>query len=348
MPIKKLDEDYKKNNYENHFSVINEVNFRKLKKIQELKEQLKIKNQKEKIDKLITNEFKPINHAIDFKIKDNKKKLNIQINNRFKLDFQIVNPKKFSDKYNFENLMIPKKGIDYNQLVQEKLKNYKLKKEVVNKINFITKTEKNKKNQILLNKFKKTIIKCAIHFKRLQISLSQFYELNNKNIKPFEHNETKILLSAIKDNNFSSVYDLISNNNLLIYDFDFFHQTVLHWMAKRNRFNMIKFAIKKGAIINAIDSVGRTPLHLACFFQNIESIMILLYELANPFIKDNQGKMAIDLAQEYKIKFMLKRVSTLYLVNGVLSVKRFVENLRNGLNFLFNNELNLKFNYDKY
>ena len=348
MPIKKLGDEYKKNNIENQFSVINEVNFKKLKKIQELKEQLKIKNQKEKIDKLITNEFKPLNNAIDFNINDNKNKLNIQINNRFKLDFQIVNPKNFPDKYNFENLMIPKKGIDYSQLIQEKLKNYKLKKDVVKKLNKIIITEKHKKNQILLNKFKRTIIKCAIHFKKLHISLEQFYNLNNKNIKPFEHNETKLLLTAIKDGNNSLVYDLIMKNNLLIYDFDYFHQTVLHWMAKRNKFNMIKFAIKKGAVINAIDSVGRTPLHLACYFQNIESVMILLYEFANPFIKDNQGKMAIDLAKDYNILFMLKRVNTLYLINGVLSVKKFEENLRNGLNFLFNNELNLRFNYDNY
>jgi hypothetical protein len=45
---------------------------------------------------------------------------------------------------------------------------------------------------------------------------------------------------------------------------------------------------------------------------------------------------------------MLKRVNTLYLINGVLSVKKFEENFRNGLNFLFNKELNLKFNYDDY
>ena len=348
MPIKKLDDNYGKFTNENQFSVINEVNFKKLKKIQELKEQLKIKNQKEKIDKLITNEFKPINNAIEYKIEDNKNKLDIQINNRFKLDFQIVNPKNFPDKYNFENLMIPKKGIDYSQLIQEKLKNYNLKKEVVKKINKIMVKEKHKKNQNLLNKFKKTIIKCAIHFKKLNISLSEFYSLNYKNIKPFEHNETKLLLTAIKDGNFSLVYDLIMKNNLLIYDFDYFHQTVLHWMAKRNKYNMIKFAIKNGAIINAIDSVGRTPLHLACYFQNIESVMILLYEFASPFIKDNQGKMAIDLAKDYNIVFMLKRVNTLYLINGVLSVKKFEENFRNGLNFLFNKELNLKFNYDDY
>ena len=42
--------------------------------------------------------------------------------------------------------------------------------------------------------------------------------------------------------------------------------------------------------------------------------MILLYEFANPFIKDNQGKMAIDLAKDYNILFMLKRVNTLYLM----------------------------------
>jgi hypothetical protein len=76
--------------------------------------------------------------------------------------------------------------------------------------------------------------------------------------------------------------------------------------------------------------------------------MILLDEFASPFIKDNQGKMAIDLAKDYNIVFMLKRVNTLYLINGVLSVKKFEENFRNGLNFLFNKELNLKFNYDDY
>ena len=45
--------------------------------------------------------------------------------------------------------------------------------------------------------------------------------------------------------------------------------------------------ISKGANVSAQDEIGRTPLHIAAQYNNVESVQILLYELANPFIKNN-------------------------------------------------------------
>lgn len=70
---------------------------------------------------------------------------------------------------------------------------------------------------------------------------------------------------------------------------------------------MITTLIKQGANVNAQDIAGRTALHIAAMNNFIETIKILLYELADPFIKNNDGKMSIDMTSDIKCKFFLSK-----------------------------------------
>jgi ankyrin repeat protein len=65
--------------------------------------------------------------------------------------------------------------------------------------------------------------------------------------------------------------------------------------------------INKGANINAEDIAGRTPLHIAAGKNHIESLKILLFEMADPFKRDKEGKQAIDMTTDNKCKFYLSR-----------------------------------------
>ena len=52
---------------------------------------------------------------------------------------------------------------------------------------------------------------------------------------------------------------------------------------------------------------GRTALHIAAKYNYLESVKVLLYEIANPFRKDHCGEMAIDLTKSLMIQFFLTR-----------------------------------------
>lgn len=81
----------------------------------------------------------------------------------------------------------------------------------------------------------------------------------------------------------------------------------MHWAAKRNRFTFFSVLIKRGADVNAQDIAGRTPLHIAAMNNFVESVKILLFEMADPFIKNKEGKMAIDMTSDNKCKFFLSK-----------------------------------------
>lgn len=67
--------------------------------------------------------------------------------------------------------------------------------------------------------------------------------------------------------------------------------------------------VRKGAFVDFRDQVGRTPLHVAVQMENIESVQFLLYELANPLIKTNEGFLPIDFSDNSAMKFILQRSS---------------------------------------
>lgn len=90
----------------------------------------------------------------------------------------------------------------------------------------------------------------------------------------------------------------------------------MHWAAKRNLYQVISLLVSKGANASAQDEIGRTPLHVAAFYNNIEALQILLYELANPLIKNNEGETPFDVATDPVIQFILQRACTVsfYLI----------------------------------
>lgn len=67
--------------------------------------------------------------------------------------------------------------------------------------------------------------------------------------------------------------------------------------------------ITKGANVNAKDSSGRTPLHIAAQSNHLEALQMLLYGSANPFVTNNHRNMAIDLTNSASIRFILQRTA---------------------------------------
>ena len=265
-----------------------------------------------KNNKFTTEEIKPINNIND-SLKNKEINQNLQIINNLKIPN--------NDEYN-KNL--------FKYLIYLTLNVSNLNINIDNKNSFY-------------KKFKKIIIRASIKFKNLNISLSKFLSLNNKlPTQPYQQEKSKKFFDYIKSGNLEMVKYLIENNNLLLYDYDFFHQNALHWIVKSNNFQFISYLIKKGIDINAPDFLGRTPLHIACFLNNIECILTLLYEMAYPFFKDKSGNTPEMLNKDSKIKYIFKRVKLLYLFHSINKSKYFEQNIKNGLDFFYKYELGIE------
>lgn len=81
--------------------------------------------------------------------------------------------------------------------------------------------------------------------------------------------------------------------------------TALHWAIGKDKVQLAKFMIEKGANINLpIESMvgleGITPLHLAAGHGELELVKLILSKGANPSLKSKDGKTALDLALENK------------------------------------------------
>ena len=119
--------------------------------------------------------------------------------------------------------------------------------------------------------------------------------------------------------------------------FDDFNQTALHVAAKRPRGEIIKLILKSGAKIDAQDIAGRTALHYACLYNNLENVEILLFEFASPLIKDHYNKLPEDYSNDELIKFFILRAKNLIDINFKrINFKESLKAIRNGLEFFFN------------
>lgn len=210
-----------------------------------------------------------------------------------------------------------------------------LKDEVTFQIQINTILQKNAKRQQFKERILRVMLSAAAHLTRLGLSLSSFFETNNENIPKGYQNDFKLLLFAIKDNDYERVKSLIEDNKFLVQMFDDFKQTPLHVAAKRNRGDIVKYIISKGAKIDLEDCTGKTALHIACMYSMVENVKVLLFEYASPFKMDHNGKYPSDYATDNVIKFFLERTKTLVNFNLKLNIQESLKRIRNGLKFFF-------------
>ena len=210
-----------------------------------------------------------------------------------------------------------------------------LKDEVAFQVQINSIQMKNAERQKFKERILRIMLSAAAHLTRLGISLSDFFETNNENIPKNLTNDFKLLIFAIKDNDFDRVKSLVESNKFLIQMFDDFKQTPLHIAAKRNRSEMIKFFLIAGAKIDLEDITGKTALHIACMYNVVENVKVLLYEYASPFKMDHEGKYPADYAVDTVIKFFIDRMKTLVNFNLKLNIQESLKRIRNGLRFFF-------------
>ena len=81
------------------------------------------------------------------------------------------------------------------------------------------------------------------------------------------------------------------------------------WAAKRNCYDVISTMVSLGARVNSVDITGKTALHYAVINNSLEAVLILLFEMASPFQKDNNGNRPEDYANNKLICYKQKKTS---------------------------------------
>jgi hypothetical protein len=102
--------------------------------------------------------------------------------------------------------------------------------------------------------FSKQIRASVVHLNRMKITPDQI--MKNNLFPPCEYfrPKSKKLIEAIKKGDTKTVIDIIEEDRFTLYDYDPTNQTALHWAAKRNRPEMLKYFIDIGCYIDCKDS----------------------------------------------------------------------------------------------
>ena len=265
------------------------------------------------------------------------------------------------------------------KLIRELIdRNFGLEREVDKTLDLQKKENEAVRKKMIYKRFCDVMLKASIHFKRLNISLDDFYSIpdyiqftlkdkeadanDNKNsddiFAGLDKDETsfqkKIIMEkngqhffhALKAEDTDEIINIVNSNYFIMFYRDVFFQTPLHIAAKRNLYKFISLFVSRGANINAQDEGGRTALFIAAQQNKFEFVIVLLFEIADPLIKNSKGERPIDVTTDSRIKVILERAKMLHYFHTIGKIKDFNESVRRGLHFLYKDEMGI--NYEEW
>ena len=289
--------------------------------------------------------------------------INQEIGVTYSKPFTLVDKEKIPVKYQMcQDLIDLQKDEKLIKLIRELIdRNFGLEEEVEKTLDIQKKKEKNLRKKQIYRRFCEVMLKASIHFKRLNISLEDFYSLHeyiptksngensNDDIIDKDKRQKRLLMEkngqhffqAIRAEDTHEILRILNSNYFILFYRDNFLQSPLHISAKRNLYKFISLFISRGAEVNAKDEVGRTPLFIAAQKNNLEFVTMLLFEIADPSIKNINGEKPCDVTTNPKIKTILERAKALHLYHQVGKIQQFNESIRNGLKYLYLNDLDI-------
>ena len=254
--------------------------------------------------------------------------------------FNLAERERFDEKF---RICYNSDIIDYDKKIKNNLKNLttnnaKLEQEVNLQVDQEIKNIKDNNYSQKQEKWKKCMVTAAIHFKRLGCSINEFYSNEFIIDKPYSKEGSWLFFQAVKNGEVDNVRRMLSENKFLVHDYDYHKQTPLHWAVKRKFNEIVEIIINSGASIDHKNTSGRTPLHLAAEYNNLEATIILLKEMADPLISDNVGKTASQLTKNEGILYYIKRVKALYIIYSSYKTKEAFEKIKNGIAYILMHE----------
>ena len=297
--------------------------------------------------------------------------INQEIGVTYSKPFTLVNKDKIPEKYQMcQDLIDLQKDEKLIRLIRELIdRNFGLDEEVEKALGQQKKEKEHLRKKQIYKRFSEVMLKASIHFKRLNISLEDFYSIHeyiptktnnetntskdiNKEKDSYREEATRqkqLLMEkngqhffdAIKAEDGQEIIKMMNSNYFIMFYRDHFMQSPLHISAKRNLYKFVSLFISRGADVNAQDEGGRTPLFIAAEKNNLEFVTILLFEIADPSIKNIKGQKPFEVTTNQKIKIILERAKILHYFHKIGKIQQFNESIRNGLSFLYKEELGI-------
>ena len=308
--------------------------------------------------------------------------INQEIGVTYSKHFTLVDKNKIPEKFQMcQELIDLQKDEKLIKLIRELIdRNFGLDKEVDKAIDSQKKEKELARKKIIYKRFSEIMLKASIHFKRLNISLDEFYSIpnyipstrtnnetnlsNKENKKKKKEKEGELILDldidkneearqnkilmekngqhffhAIKAGDTYEIISIVNSNYYIMFYRDVFLQSPLHISAKRNLYKFISLFVSRGVDINAQDEGGRTALFIAAEQNNFEFVTVLLFEIADPNIKNTKDEKPIDVTTDNKIKIVLERAKILHYFHKIGKIKQFNESIRRGLRYLYREEI---------
>ncbi|CAI2385948.1 unnamed protein product [Moneuplotes crassus] len=161
--------------------------------------------------------------------------------------------------------------------------------------------------------WKRSVLSAMESFKDFKLSSVDEFKKSVPQ-KPMFHPSAPEFFSQIKHNNFYDVRFMLQTNPKLVYEFDARFQTGLHWAAKRGYCKILRLLLQYGANINLKDVSGRTPLYIACKYNQTDVVRILLANKANTFSKCSRKISPQEATSDHAIHQMLEKGKMIHVV----------------------------------
>ena len=283
--------------------------------------------------------------------RNNKKYFDIvknENNKMFNQYFSVIAKEKFSKKFqnignlfDFKNFYKQKnknetfesdiveleENENTDSLINEKIvSGYVLLKELKNKEYNNIKSKRKLTKKSLFNKFKRSFIFLSSKLSNISIFMNEIIEQyrkpKNSYFFPYSHD----LFFAIKAHNITLSEKILNSHKHIVLDFDYFGMTALHLAAKYNFYQIIPKLFEYGTHMDDINYIGDTPLLISIKHNFFTSTLFLLLYSASPFIKDKDGKNAIDYSKkDFKLNNIMKKICLLHYVSCFRKTKNKIE-----------------------
>ncbi|CAD8192657.1 unnamed protein product [Paramecium pentaurelia] len=193
----------------------------------------------------------------------------------------------------FDNSSVMKTRNVINSMNDENLLNEQIKP---------AKRTKKQLRQCLLRALKK--------LKEMNVTTNMMLQKQIFSKKPYQKPYSQEFIHAVKLNQLEKVRQYLEKNQYLVFEFDFFNMSALHWSCKKGLYEMSELLIKYHADVDAIDIMNRTPLYLAIQENNITTIELLLRNKAYPWSTSltDLGEVVKDNKKARKILTLIRRI----------------------------------------
>lgn len=126
------------------------------------------------------------------------------------------------------------------------------------------------------------------------------------NPNPAKESELENFAWAVKTGDMNNVQRFIDNRIFTAKSTDQNGRTPLHWAADFNQVEVIQYLLGKGGNVNAKDNYGITPLLAAVYENHPNAVKVLVGAGADKKVKGPDDLTALEAAESAEIKNLLK------------------------------------------